>query len=363
MNPKLLWTATAFLTTTLTTPAIGLALEHKSVNGTDQQKSLKVTSPYPSSTPTMGASTSPGVGNYIVIARVQPHILAGHMAATLLVRNIPVLTFMGDSAKGENSPQVGINGSENGTKSNEVQQLNAPIKRAQAAAALLNQMYASNVDANAIKAVLESGESAGLAKSNDKTIGQSKGDRYLIKVKDTVLVEIDSTTRLPDTVNNHAKDALLAANRLRQLMGNAPPLGEISGKVVSLPKDKFLEQISFGPAQVHLNGMASWYNFAENGSATASGESFNDNQLTAAHLTLPFGTQVRVTNMLNGRSVIVRINDRGPYIPGRMIDLSTAAAAILGMIEPGVVPVNVDVLRIGTPVEQGVSLGTYPSKR
>lgn len=373
MNPKLLWTATAFLTTALSTPSVGLALDLKPVGRTDQQKSLKATSTHPlPSTPTINATTvapvaptrSPfGGGNYIVIARVQPHALAGRMAATLLVRNIPVLTFVGESAKIANSSQAGVNGSESGSKSNdEFQQLNAPIKRAQAVAASLNQMYANNVDASTIKAVLESGETVA-SKSNDKIIIKSQSDRYLIKVKDTVLVEIDSTTRLPDTINNHAKDALLATNRLRQLMGNAPPLGEISGKAVSLPKDKFLEEISLGPVQIHMSGLASWYNFGENGSETASGESFNDNQLTAAHLTLPFGTQVRVTNILNGHSVVVRINDRGPYIPGRMIDLSTAAATLLGMIEPGVVPVNVDVLGRGTPVERGVSVGVGPAKK
>jgi rare lipoprotein A len=84
-------------------------------------------------------------------------------------------------------------------------------------------------------------------------------------------------------------------------------------------------------------GLASFY---ENGSATASGERFNADELTAAHRTLPFGTRVRVTNHSNGRSVVVRINDRGPFVHGRIIDVTPAAAHALGM--SGLAPVTVE---------------------
>ena len=90
-----------------------------------------------------------------------------------------------------------------------------------------------------------------------------------------------------------------------------------------------------------LRGMASWYGEPQ---TTASGERFDKHKLTAAHRTLPLGTRVRVTNQRNGRSVVVRINDRGPYAKGRVIDLSEAAAKILGMIEDGVVPVVLEVV-------------------
>jgi rare lipoprotein A len=91
-------------------------------------------------------------------------------------------------------------------------------------------------------------------------------------------------------------------------------------------------------------GMATFYG-DEQGGKTASGERFNKQGLTAAHRSLPFGTRVRVTNTKNGRSVIVRINDRGPYgNRGRIIDLSEAAARHLDMIDAGVVPVIVEVL-------------------
>jgi len=91
------------------------------------------------------------------------------------------------------------------------------------------------------------------------------------------------------------------------------------------------------------SGMASYYG-SESGSQTASGARFNPNAMTAAHRTLPFGTKVRVTNKNNGRSVIVTINDRGPFIRGRIIDLSTAAAGVIGMKGAGVARVTVERL-------------------
>ena len=89
------------------------------------------------------------------------------------------------------------------------------------------------------------------------------------------------------------------------------------------------------------SGMASHYSHA--GKRTASGERAHPGGMTAAHRSLPFGTRVRVTNRSNGRSVVVRINDRGPFVGGRVIDLTTAAARAIGF--SGVAPVHVAVLR------------------
>jgi rare lipoprotein A len=91
-------------------------------------------------------------------------------------------------------------------------------------------------------------------------------------------------------------------------------------------------------------GKASWYGKEQHGHATASGERFNMYEMTAAHRTLRMGTRVRVINLRNGRNVIVRINDRGPYGRGRVIDVSYAAARELGMLNSGVVPVRLEVL-------------------
>ena len=91
-------------------------------------------------------------------------------------------------------------------------------------------------------------------------------------------------------------------------------------------------------------GMASWYGPGFAGRLTANGEVFDPSELTAAHRTLPFNTHVRVTNLRNGRSVVVRINDRGPFARGRIIDLSRAAAERVGMIGSGTARVRVEVL-------------------
>lgn len=109
----------------------------------------------------------------------------------------------------------------------------------------------------------------------------------------------------------------------------------------------------FGPKRYHdgetEKGDASWYGPNFQGKQTADGEIFDTNQLTAAHRHLPFNTIVRVTNLKNGKSVEVRINDRGPYEDGRIIDVSSAAADILEMKGPGVVPVEIEVIQLGSP--------------
>ncbi len=92
-------------------------------------------------------------------------------------------------------------------------------------------------------------------------------------------------------------------------------------------------------------GIASWYGPGFHGKRTSSGEIYDMNALTAAHKTLPLGTIVKVVDLETGRSVIVRINDRGPFIPGRIIDLSYAAAQELGMIEKGTARVGLKILR------------------
>ncbi|UCG93439.1 MAG: septal ring lytic transglycosylase RlpA family protein [candidate division WOR-3 bacterium] len=91
--------------------------------------------------------------------------------------------------------------------------------------------------------------------------------------------------------------------------------------------------------------MASYYGDEFHGKKTASGEIYNKWTLSCAHKTLPFGTRVKVVNLKNGKSVIVRVNDRGPFVKGRIIDLSFAAAKEINMIKNGVVRVKVLVVR------------------
>ncbi len=91
-------------------------------------------------------------------------------------------------------------------------------------------------------------------------------------------------------------------------------------------------------------GVASYYGAKHHGKRTASGEAFNQNSLTAAHRQLPFGTRVKVTNLKNDESVVVRINDRGPHTRGRLIDVSREAAKQLGMLSSGTARVRVQAL-------------------
>ena len=93
-----------------------------------------------------------------------------------------------------------------------------------------------------------------------------------------------------------------------------------------------------------IHGAASWYGPGFYGRRTANGETFRPDTLTAAHRTLPFGTRVRVTNLVNGKTVVVRINDRGPFRRHRLIDLAHGAATVLQMKRAGEVPVALDIL-------------------
>jgi len=90
--------------------------------------------------------------------------------------------------------------------------------------------------------------------------------------------------------------------------------------------------------------VASWYGYPHHGRKTASGLHFNMYELTAAHRTLPIGTRVRVTNLLNGRAVTVMVTDRGPFVKNRMLDLSYAAAREIDMIGPGTAPVRLEII-------------------
>ncbi|PZV08425.1 MAG: hypothetical protein DCF32_04840 [Leptolyngbya sp.] len=104
-----------------------------------------------------------------------------------------------------------------------------------------------------------------------------------------------------------------------------------------------------GETRQTFNGTASWYGPYFHGRQTATGETFNQHDLTAAHKTLPFGTYLKVRNQLNGKSVVVRINDRGPYIGDRSLDLSYAAAQCLGGDRVGLIPYQATILAPGVP--------------
>ncbi|MBS7333520.1 MAG: septal ring lytic transglycosylase RlpA family protein [Weeksellaceae bacterium] len=97
-------------------------------------------------------------------------------------------------------------------------------------------------------------------------------------------------------------------------------------------------------AKEKLTGIVSWYADKFHGSKTSSGELYNKNEYTAAHKTLPFGTKVKVTNVRNGKSVIVKINDRGPHSKSRVLDLSRAAFTEIGSINAGILNIEMEVV-------------------
>jgi rare lipoprotein A len=116
------------------------------------------------------------------------------------------------------------------------------------------------------------------------------------------------------------------------------------------------------PAGYEEKGEASWYGLPFHGRQASNGEIYDMNKLTAAHRTLPFETMVRVTNERNGKSTVVRITDRGPFVNNRIIDLSYAAAREIDSIGPGVVPVRLEVLSTGIDPETGfftIQVGSF----
>lgn len=252
-------------------------------------------------------------GEAEVIAKVYTYQLDNVTASTIYVKSIPVLTFL------ENAPQA------NKEQAKSLNLREKPVAAAKNLVNRLNQLHQQQIDANQITASWDAASAS-----------------YVIKVQDQPLVAINKQTILADTTNKPAEDALQATNRLRRLLGNAQPLAAIAGK--PQPQVQQVAMANTGNVVQEIKGMASWYGPGFHGRRSANGERFNQNALTAAHKTLPFGTKVRVTNLYNNRSVVVRINDRGPYSGRRVIDLSAAAAREIGMIGSGVANVKLEVL-------------------
>ncbi|MBE9222474.1 septal ring lytic transglycosylase RlpA family protein [Cyanobacterium stanieri LEGE 03274] len=232
-------------------------------------------------------------------SKLYSHQWQSQQAVTLHFQNIPLLTFVG----------------------NDQGEINA---RAREFASRLDQLHQQQADANKIAVRWD-----------------SQRAEHLIQYDQEDLIALNDGTILPDSTTNAQNDALQATNRLRRLLGNAEPITSI----IDQP-----EQVIASGAGVKgstgrvIRGIASWYGPGFHGRRTANGERFNQNALTAAHRSLPFGTRVKVTNVSNGRSVVVRINDRGPFTGGRVIDLAAGAAQAIGLKSRGVGPVTIQVL-------------------
>jgi len=135
----------------------------------------------------------------------------------------------------------------------------------------------------------------------------------------------------------------LRASRQASLDHDRTTSSMMKRRVAALRKHTpFASRRNAGDVKTAAHGVASYYT---EGTKTASGEKFNTLEMTAAHPTLPFGTKLRVTNVDSGRSVTVRVNDRGPYVQGRVVDVSYSAANALGMLDKGVANVKLDVVQ------------------
>lgn len=151
--------------------------------------------------------------------------------------------------------------------------------------------------------------------------------------------------------NSTAVKKHLVAKTAKKSVKKTALKAKVSANKRALVKKKSLKELHKHTARSHYqSGVASYYADKFNGRRTANGEKFSNSEMTAAHKTLPFGTLVEVTNMRNGRSVVVRVNDRGPYAHARVVDLSKAAARQLGMQHTGTAQVKLAVLDKNTQV-------------
>jgi rare lipoprotein A len=146
----------------------------------------------------------------------------------------------------------------------------------------------------------------------------------------------------PAAQSQEAADPPVAENATEPSPAEAPASVEPPGATVTTPP------ASTPPMSVAevIEGIVSYYGQEFAGRRTASGERFDPNQLTMAHKTLPFGTLVRVTNLHNNQSVVLRVNDRGPFVGGRVGDVSAGAARLLMMLQTGLTRARLEILRI-----------------
>ncbi|NJN59201.1 MAG: septal ring lytic transglycosylase RlpA family protein [Leptolyngbyaceae cyanobacterium SL_5_9] len=216
---------------------------------------------------------------------------------------------------------------------------------------------------------------------------------FQIRVKGHLVAEVPSQThasQIANQIRQALQDRNLAASTVRPALIDSKPGAKAEGEVLFVVNEQLAEDINYDSKQLAIawvnnlrtalggktlsvtethtyltglaetdqtfGGLASWYGPYFHGRITATGEVFNQNDLTAAHRTLPFNTYVKVTNLRNGKSVIVRINDRGPYIEGRSLDLSQQAARCIQSESSGVVPYEAIILQ---PVQS--ELPTEPS--
>lgn len=255
---------------------------------------------------------------------IYSHQAGATTAATLYVNQIPVLTFIGDADAEPASPTWGFLSPE---------QAREVLTAAHPTVAETHPVFRAAAVAEQIRALRPE-------QASDIALKWDEADAaYQVYLGEQELFTVDQQQTLPDATQREDEDALQVTNRLRRLVGGAEPIA-----LPNAARRRYRAAINPPVLPGGQQGMASWYGPGFHGRRSASGERFNQNALTAAHRTLPFGTLVRVTNLNNGQSVVVRINDRGPFAHGRVIDLSRQAASEIGMLGSGVAPVQVEVV-------------------
>ena len=165
------------------------------------------------------------------------------------------------------------------------------------------------------------------------------GRNVVITASDTIFVSVDNANANAFRVSTHEL-AYAWANGMRSALGAPKMLKDYS----SVSRGTYTLDFQRKYIGTKQSGLASWYGGRFNGRKTSDGSRFNKEEFTAAHKTLPFGTLVKVKNLHNGKTCVVKINDRGPFVQNRIIDLSKASAAEIGVLSRGIAKVQLEVV-------------------
>ncbi|MEM8717607.1 MAG: septal ring lytic transglycosylase RlpA family protein [Cyanobacteria bacterium P01_A01_bin.3] len=232
-------------------------------------------------------------------ASLYAHELWGHEAATVYLEGLPLVTFTA-----ANSPSAN------------------PEDLAAGLTERLNQLAQSE--------------------SESYDIGLISGVNYAVTVDGDAVIEIDDTVQSTLRNRDRSATATIVANQMRRVLQGASPIDASDAVVVARASSDYTS--SAESVTSTQRGLASWYGPGFAGRLSANGEVFNPEHMTAAHKYLPFNTMVEVISLTTGQSVVVRINDRGPFVGERIIDLSAAAARSIGLMQSGVGPVEIRIL-------------------
>ncbi|MGK7910833.1 MAG: septal ring lytic transglycosylase RlpA family protein [Synechococcus sp.] len=234
-------------------------------------------------------------------ASLYAHDLWGHEAATVYLEGLPLVTFTAANNPSANPEDMAADLTER-----------------------LNQLAQSEPE------------------SYD--IGLIAGANYAVTVDGTAVIEIDDTVQSTFRDRDRSATATSVANQMRRTLQGTSPIDASDAVVVARASSDYTSSTVTGTVVGTQRGLASWYGPGFAGRLSANGEIFNPEHMTAAHKYLPFNTMVEVINLITGSSVVVRINDRGPFVGERIIDLSAAAARSIGLLQSGVGPVEIRIL-------------------